>query len=80
LEKLIIPVKQDRGNFKGGLVRYHDEKYFYINRKADISAKINLILEEIRQIDIPQSLISEELKKYLESNQITIKNDSQNVP
>jgi len=80
LEKLIIPVKQDRGNFKGGLVRYHEEKYFYINRKAETSTKINLILEELRQIEIPQSMISEEMKDYLESNQVEVHNDSVDVP
>jgi hypothetical protein len=66
LEHHAIPVKQDRGNFKGGLIRYHDEQVFYLNRKAETSTKINLILEELKYIDFSEEALSEGLRNYLE--------------
>lgn len=68
LEKLNIAVKYDRGSFKGGLVRYHEQDYFYLNRKTEITAKINLILNELKQIDLPESILSERLKKMIFDN------------
>ncbi len=79
LEKLSIPVKQDRGDFKGGLIRYHDETCFYINRKAEATAKINLILEELKRMDIPKALLSDELFTFLKENDIFSKKESVNV-
>ncbi|RMH62252.1 MAG: hypothetical protein D6677_10265 [Calditrichaeota bacterium] len=48
LESYNIPVKSDRGNFRGGLVRYRDAYYFYMNRKLDVDAKIRLIEREFK--------------------------------
>lgn len=62
IEKLSVTVKYDRGNFKGGLVRYHEDNYFYINRKADIDVKIQTIVNELKQVQIPEELISSEIK------------------
>jgi len=62
IEELSVTVKYDRGNFKGGLVRYHEENIFYINRKADIDAKLQTIVNELKQVHIPESLVSPELR------------------
>ena len=35
LSKLDIKIRFGRGYFKGGLCRYKDEKYFYLNRTDD---------------------------------------------
>ncbi len=42
-----IEVKYNRGNFRGGLVRYRENYYLYLNRKNDVPAKIQTILNEI---------------------------------
>ena len=62
IEQLSVMVKYDRGNFKGGLVRYHTDKYFYINRKADIDVKIQTIINELKQVQIPDELLTSEIK------------------
>ncbi len=62
IEKLSVTVKYDRGNFKGGLVRYHEDNIFYINRKADIDTKLQTIVNELKEMHIPESLISPELR------------------
>jgi len=65
LEARGVSVKSDRGNFKGGLVRYYDDHYFYLNRRLDIEARINLILEEITKLDLEPADIDEEISEIL---------------
>ena len=64
LTKLGINVKYDRGNFQGGLVTYEDNDFFYINRKAKTETKINTIIEELKNLEIPPNLIGKELKQF----------------
>ncbi|MHB2150930.1 hypothetical protein ACX8XP_17890 [Calditrichota bacterium LG25] len=66
LEKLSIHVRYDRGFFNGGLVRYKDQLYLYLNRKADSASKIALIVEELKYIHIPENLLSDNLKTYFQ--------------
>ncbi len=63
LEELSVTVKYDRGNFKGGLVRYREDNLFYINRKADMDVKLQNIVNELKEITIPQELLSDEIKE-----------------
>jgi hypothetical protein len=63
LEELSVTVKYDRGNFKGGLVRYREDSLYYVNRKADIDAKIQNIVNELKQIDFPRELLSDEIRE-----------------
>ncbi len=63
LESRDINVKSDRGNFKGGLVRYHQDRYFYLNRKLEPEARIKLIIEEIKDLNLKQSEIDESVLK-----------------
>jgi len=63
VEKLSVTVKYDRGNFMGGLFRYRDDNYFYINRKADLDVKIQTIVNELKQVQIPEELLSSEIKE-----------------
>ncbi|MGD9487729.1 MAG: hypothetical protein AB7W47_06885 [Calditrichaceae bacterium] len=65
LNRLGITVKYDRGNFKGGLVRYHDDSCFYINRRIETSVKINLIIDELKQMQIADENIPPEIRKIL---------------
>jgi len=62
IETLSVTVKYDRGNFKGGLVRYREDNFFYINRKADIDIKLQTIINELKQIQIPDELLSSDIR------------------
>ena len=62
LEGIDIGVKSDRGNFKGGLVRYYDEKSIYLNRRLDTEARLRLIVNEIKQLNIDESFDEDILK------------------
>ncbi len=69
LEKLSIEVKYDRGFFRGGLVRYRDRLILYLNRKAETQSKIDLILEELKLIHIPEKYLTDDLKRILNKQQ-----------
>ena len=62
LDKLGINVKYDRGSFQGGLVKYEDNVFFYINRKAKTEIKINTIVHELKNLEIPAKYIGKDLK------------------
>ncbi len=62
IEELSVTVKYDRGNFKGGLIRYHEDNIYYINRKADMDTKLQTIVNELKQMRIPEKLVSPELR------------------
>jgi len=67
VEDMAITVKYDRGNFKGGLVRYHKNDFLYLNRKDDTEAKINTIVNELANRNIPPELMTSEIRKLLDS-------------
>lgn len=52
LSKLDIKIRFGRGYFKGGLCRYKDDKYFYLNRTDDKEKHISLILTELEKMDL----------------------------
>lgn len=63
-----ITVKYDRGNFMGGVVRYREDGFLYLNRKDDPGTKIKTILSELPQLPVPEAewpaAIKEIIKKY----------------
>jgi len=65
LKALNIHVKYERGVFNGGYARYRNEKYFYLNRKSKTETRIALILDELKGIEIPEELLTPEIKKIL---------------
>ena len=65
LESIDINVKSDRGNFKGGLVRYRQDKFLYLNRKLDIETKIKLIINEINDLQLDKKNIEENVLEIL---------------
>ncbi len=65
LDKMSIQVKYARGHFIGGLVRYRKQLFLYLNRSAKTRTKINVILNELQYIQIPWSLINNELKEFI---------------
>ncbi len=61
LESKDIIVKSDRGNFKGGLVRYYEDKFLYLNRKLDTDARVKLIINEIKELNFAEQDIEEDV-------------------
>jgi hypothetical protein len=61
LNNLSITIKYGRGYFKGGLCRYRDARYFYLNRTDPKDKHISLILSELEKmnlegVEVPQNI------------------------
>lgn len=69
LEKLSIQVKYARGYFHGGLVRYKDQMFLYLNRAAKTRNKIEIIVNELQYIKIPSELLTPEVRALLKENE-----------
>ena len=65
LKSLNIHVKYERGVFNGGYARYKDDRYFYLNRKSKVETRIALILDELKNMEIPEELITPDIRKIL---------------
>ncbi len=66
LDKLSIQVKYARGYFRGGLVRYRDQLFLYLNRAAKMQNKIEMIVNELQYIEIPPDLMTPQLREIFE--------------
>lgn len=61
LNQLSIEIKYRKGYFRGGMCRYRDQNYIYLNRADKMEYHIALIVDELAKlnlgdIDIPQSI------------------------
>ena len=65
LKKLEIEIKYGRGYFEGGLCRYNEGQYIYLNRAQKIEDHITVILTELKKIDTDKFECSEFVKNLL---------------
>ena len=61
LSRLSIEIKYRKGYFRGGLCRFRDQNYFYLNKVDKVEHHIALILSELEKmnlsdINLPQSI------------------------
>lgn len=65
LEQLSIPVRYERGNFKGGLCRLNDDEIFIINKNLPLEQKLQIFREELEGINLEDIFIRPVLRNYL---------------
>lgn len=65
LGRLSIKIKYGRGYFKGGLCRYRQEQYIYLNRTENKEKHISLILSELEKMDLKGIDLSETVEEFL---------------
>ncbi|MEZ4774360.1 MAG: hypothetical protein R3D00_14340 [Bacteroidia bacterium] len=56
-------VRYERGNFQGGYCIVMDQKTIIVNKFHPLESKIGTLQEIIRQIDVDESLFSDDQKK-----------------
>jgi len=66
LEQLSIPVRYERGGFKGGLCRLNNDHIFIINKNLPLEQKLQIFREELERIDLEDVFIRPVLRNYLE--------------
>ena len=69
LDKLAIKIKYGRGYFKGGLCRYKEDKYLYLNRSDDKDRHISIILSELENLDLNGIELSKSIKELLSKSE-----------
>ena len=62
-----IEIKYGRGYFEGGICRYKDNRYFYLNRAHDVTNHIDLIVAEIKKMNLENITCSPDVKSLLET-------------
>ncbi len=65
LHELSIQVRYGKGYFIGGLCRYKDQKYFYLNKSHDLNQQIAIMITEIKKLDLNGVDINPNISKLL---------------
>ena len=65
LKELSIEIKYRKGYFRGGLCRYRDKNYLYLNRIDKVNNHIALILSELNKIDLAGVEIPKEIVELI---------------
>jgi hypothetical protein len=65
LGKLSIKIKYGKGYFKGGLCRYREEQYIYLNRTENKEKHISLIISELEKMDLTGIDLSQTVEEIL---------------
>jgi len=69
LQEMSIQVRFGKGYFTGGLCRYKDQNYLYINKSQGIEQQIALIITEIKKLDLNGVDIDPTISKLLSENE-----------
>ena len=69
LDKVSIKIKYGRGYFKGGLCRFKEERYLYLNRSDDKDRHISIILSELENIDLNGIKLSNSIGELLSKSE-----------
>ncbi len=69
LNRLSIEIKYRKGYFKGGLCRFRDQNYFYLNRVDKVEHHIALILDELGKMDLSDIDISQSIEELLSKSE-----------
>ncbi len=65
LAQLSIPLRYEKGNFKGGLCRVNDERLFILNKNLPLEQKLQIFREELTHLDLEDIFIRPVLRDYL---------------
>jgi hypothetical protein len=66
LERVSIPVRQEKGDFKGGLCTFEDKTTFIINKRLTIDQKLRIAKSELKNLDLDGLYLRPQLRDFLE--------------
>ena len=67
LARLSIPLRYEKGDFRGGLCRLNDRICFILNKKLSIDQKLQIMQSDLRLLDLDDVYIRPALREFLES-------------
>jgi len=65
LKDLSIEIKYGRGYFDGGICRYKGNQIMYLNRAQNRDDHINLILAELKALNLDKALKTKNIQELL---------------
>ena len=66
LNRLSIPLRQEKGPFKGGLCRLYNQRYFILNKSLPIETKLQIYRMELQQLDLQDVFLRPVVRQFLE--------------
>jgi hypothetical protein len=69
LNKLGIEFKYEKGFFKGGICRIEDKQYFYLSKSIPFEQKLNIIVEQLKILDLEDVYLKPKLRELLEKEE-----------
>jgi len=69
LERVSIPVRQEKGDFQGGLCTHEDKTTFIINKRLNIDQKLRIAKLELKNLDLDGLYLRPQLRDFLEEKQ-----------
>jgi hypothetical protein len=69
LKEFEVEIKYGRGYFEGGLCRYDNGQFIYLNRGKDLENHIALIISELKNFDLQGIKLSTELANLLRESE-----------
>ncbi len=66
LERISIPIRYEKGNFKGGICICKNQTMFIINKKLSVDQKLKIARSELKTLNLDELYIKPNLREFLE--------------
>ncbi|GAB4190559.1 MAG: hypothetical protein Kow00108_26050 [Calditrichia bacterium] len=68
LTRLGIEFRYEKGFFKGGLCRIDNKQYFYLSKNVPFEQKLNVIVQQLKVMDLDDVYLKPKLRELLEES------------
>ena len=68
-EQLGIEVREEKGDFSGGMCRVDDDKYIILNKRSPVSVKNEIIARSIAKLEFGKLYILPAVRNFIEKYQ-----------
>ena len=65
LERLTIPLRYEKGTFKGGLCFYNEKAYFIINKNLSLDQKLQIFRNDLLHVNLEDLFIRPVIREFL---------------
>lgn len=65
LERLMIPLRYEKGNFNGGLCFYDKKTYFIINKNLSVDQKLQIFKNDLQIVNLDDLFVRPAVREFL---------------
>lgn len=66
LERLSIPLRYEKGDFRGGLCIYNRQRHFILNKRLSVDQKLQILKSDLRLLNLQEIYLRPALREFLE--------------